>query len=98
MAHRADPVASSRMGTAGSARPERKEGIGDALLYATAAISYVAVSVYNKWLLDWIVGPLWCVLWVWGIPALWRFVHGRPVRPQRGPRVSKPGSEQDLPG
>jgi len=58
----------------------------DFLLYATAAISYISLSIYNKWLLDWIVGPLWLVAWVWGLPALWRLVRGRPVFPRRGPR------------
>jgi hypothetical protein len=58
----------------------------DFLLYAAAAISYISLSIYNKWLLDWIVGPLWLVAWVWGVPALWRLIRGKPVRPRRGPR------------
>ena len=33
----------------------------DVLLYASAAVSYIGLSIYNKWLLDWIVGPLWLV-------------------------------------
>jgi hypothetical protein len=28
---------------------------------------------------------LWLVAWVWGLPALWRFIRRQPVRPQRGP-------------
>jgi hypothetical protein len=56
----------------------------DAFLYAAAAVSYIGFSIYNKWLLDWIVGPLWLVAWVWGLPALVRFVRRQPVRPQRG--------------
>jgi hypothetical protein len=64
----------------------------DFLLYAGAAVSYIGLSIYNKWLLDWIVGPLWLVAWVWGLPALWRLVRGKPVRPQRGrtPGVGQP--------
>ena len=58
----------------------------DFFLYAAAAVSYIGCSIYNKWLLDWIVGPLWLVAWVWGLPALWRLLRGRPVRPQRGRR------------
>jgi hypothetical protein len=65
-------------------------------LYASAAVTYITLSIYNKWLLDWIVGPSWCVLWVWGIPALWRLLHHQPVRPQRGPRLPAPGSDEDL--
>ncbi len=56
----------------------------DVALYALAAISYISLAIYHKWLLDWIVGPLWCIAVVWGLPALWRLVRGQPVRPQRG--------------
>ena len=27
----------------------------DFLLYASAAITYIGLSIYNKWLLDWII-------------------------------------------
>jgi hypothetical protein len=57
----------------------------DFCLYASAAITYVSLSIYNKWLLDWIVGPFWLVAWVWGLPALYKLIRRRPVRPQRGP-------------
>jgi hypothetical protein len=56
----------------------------DFFLYFGAAVSYITLSIYFKWLLDWIVGPVWLVLWVWGLPALWRLAHHQPVRPQRG--------------
>ncbi len=55
----------------------------DVLLYAAAAVTYVGLAIYNKWLLDWIVGPLWLVAWVWGVPALYNLVRRRPVRPRR---------------
>jgi hypothetical protein len=64
----------------------------DAFLYAAAAVSYIGLSIYNKWLLDWIIGPLWLVAWVWGVPALVRLIRGQPVRPQRGPGRERPGS------
>jgi hypothetical protein len=66
--------------------PEHRvpEKFVDFCLYAAAAISYIGLSIYNKWLLDWVVGPLWLVAWVWGVPALWRLVRGQPIRPQRG--------------
>jgi hypothetical protein len=57
----------------------------DFLLYASAAVTYTTLSIYNKWLLDWIVGPLWLVAWVWGLPALVKLVRRQPVRPRRDP-------------
>ncbi len=57
----------------------------DVLLYVGAAVSYIGLSIYNLWLLAWIIGPLWLVAWVWGIPALWKLAHHQPVRPRRGP-------------
>ena len=57
----------------------------DFFLYASAAVTYITLSIYNKWLLDWIVGPLWLVALVWGLPALVKLVRRQPVRPRRGP-------------
>jgi hypothetical protein len=57
----------------------------DVLLYVSAGVTYIGFSIYNKWLLDWIVGPLWLVAWVWGLPALYNLVRRRPVRPRRDP-------------
>jgi hypothetical protein len=57
----------------------------DFFLYASAAITYISLSIYNKWLLDWIVGPFWLVAWVWGLPALYKLVRRQPIRPRRGP-------------
>ncbi len=56
----------------------------DFFLYAGAAVSYISLSIYIKWLLDWIVGPFWLVMWVWGIPALGAPPVRRPIaRPGR---------------
>jgi hypothetical protein len=57
----------------------------DFFLYASAAVTYITLSIYNKWLLDWIVGPLWLFAWVWGLPALVKLVRRQPIRPRRGP-------------
>jgi len=57
----------------------------DFFLYASAAVSYVSLAIYNKWLLDWIVGPFWLVAWVWGLPSLWKLVRREPIKPRRGP-------------
>lgn len=61
-----------------------RQSRSDAFLYLAAAVSYIAVSIYNKWLLDWVIGPLWLVAWVWGVPALGRLLRGRPVFPRSG--------------
>ena len=66
-------------------KPETPSKYVDFLLYAAAAVSYITLSIYNKWLLDWIVGPFWLVAWVWGLPALVKLVRRQPIRPQRGP-------------
>jgi hypothetical protein len=57
----------------------------DVILYATAAVTYIALSLWNKFFLNWIVGPLWLLIWVWGIPAFVRLCKRQPVFPQRGP-------------
>src|SRR5690348_13598699 len=64
---------------------DRRARYVDIFLYASAAISYVSLSIYNKWLLDWIVGPFWLVAWVWGLPALVKLARRQPVRPRRNP-------------
>jgi len=70
--------------------PRRSVNWLDVFLYASAAVTYVGLSIYNKWLLDWIVGPFWLVAWVWGLPALVKLIRRQPVRPRRG---AAPGSE-----
>ena len=73
-----------------SPAPDAPSKYIDFFLYASAAVTYVTLAIYNKWLLDWIVGPLWLVAWVWGLPALVRLIRRQPVRPQRGrPEVQK---------
>src|SRR3954466_3994714 len=61
----------------------------DFFLYASAAVTYIALSIYNKWLLDWIIGPFWLVAWGWGLPPLGKPGRRQPVRPQRG-RIEDP--------
>jgi len=83
------PPASSAPGSPSNSgiatKPGQPSKLVDFLLYAGAAISYIALAIYNKWLLDWIVGPFWLVAWVWGLPALVKLVRRQPVRPRRGP-------------
>jgi hypothetical protein len=81
-------VASRLVPSQGPAPRQLSPKVVDVFLYGAAAVSYIGLSIYHKWLLDWIIGPCWLVAWVWGVPALWRLVRGRPVRPQRGRRVN----------
>jgi hypothetical protein len=47
-------------------------GIGP-LLYAGAAVSYIALGVFvNDFMLSWVVGFAWLLLWVWALPAVVR--------------------------
>ncbi len=40
------------------------------LVYVLAGVSYVALGVFHKFLLNWIIGPVWLVTVVWAAPAL----------------------------
>jgi len=56
----------------------------DLYLYSAAAVSYVVLGLYNRWLLDWIIGPLWLVAWLQVVPALGRRLLRRPAVPPAG--------------
>jgi hypothetical protein len=83
------PVPSPEPTTPAPTRPTTKRfttaNYVDFFLYASAAVTYISLSIYNKWLLDWIVGPFWLVAWVWGLPALYKLIRRQPIRPRRGP-------------
>ncbi len=36
----------------------------EALFYVLAFVTYVAASIWQKFLLNWVVGPLWLIAWV----------------------------------
>jgi hypothetical protein len=38
-------------------------------LYVAASVTYVGLGMFHKWLLNWIIGPLWLIAWVWLVPA-----------------------------
>ena len=44
--------------------------------YTAAAVTYIALGIYHKWLLNWFVGPLWLVAFVVIGPALRARAHG----------------------
>lgn len=39
--------------------------------YLAAAVSYIVLGIFHKFLLNWIVGPLWLVAVVVVGPAVW---------------------------
>lgn len=53
------------------------------VLYVLAAATYIGFGVFHKWLLNWVVGPLWLVTWIWAVPVL-----VDRVRRQTGERAS----------
>ena len=50
------------------------------VLYASAGATYIGFAMFHKFLLNWIIGPLWLVAWVWLIPGLIEGVRRR-LRP-----------------
>jgi hypothetical protein len=54
--------------------------------YLLAGVTYIAFGVYHKWVLNWIVGPLWLVTVVVAGPWLVDRVRAR----FRGPRPADP--------
>jgi hypothetical protein len=45
--------------------------------YLAAAVTYIVVSIWHKFLLNWFVGPLWLVVWIVVGPAIWDRFRGR---------------------
>jgi hypothetical protein len=53
----------------------------EALLYLGAAVTYVVAGIWQKALLNWIVGPLWLVAFVELVPRLGHAIGARRRRP-----------------
>jgi hypothetical protein len=52
-------------------RRARRLGPGETVLwYGLAGVSYVGLSIFHKFLLNWLIGPLWLVAFVWLGPEL----------------------------
>jgi energy-converting hydrogenase Eha subunit G len=56
-----------RLDHRGSRRLSAREA---ALWYGLGGASSVALAIFHKWLLNWFVGPVWLVAFVWAGPAL----------------------------
>ncbi len=40
------------------------------VIYVVAGVAYVGLGMFHKFLLNWIIGPLWLIAWVWLVPVL----------------------------
>ncbi len=49
----------------------RLAGAEEVFWYLFAAVTYVVASIWQKFLLNWIIGPLWLVAVVVIGPAVW---------------------------
>ena len=88
------------MGSAGSAAPDgaaqdwgRQLGRGEKVLwYGLAGATYCGVAIFEKGILNWIVGPIWLVLFISAGPVLADRLRGRRPGPAAEP-TSEPASE-----
>ena len=48
-----------------TSRWRRLSGVETAVWYGLAGVTYVLASIWQKGLLNWIIGPLWLVAVVW---------------------------------
>ena len=39
-------------------------------LYVVSGVTYVALGMFHKFLLNWVIGPIWLVAWVWAVPEV----------------------------
>ena len=49
---------------------ERLTGAAEWFWYVAAAVGYVSFGIWHKWLLNWVVGPVWLVTVVCLGPAV----------------------------
>lgn len=52
----------------------------DGYVYAAAAVTYIVAGLAWKALLNWIVGPLWLLVFVWLVPPLLDRIGGTSTR------------------
>jgi hypothetical protein len=66
--HAADPPLSAPTGRPGD--PPWYTRRFELVLYVLAGVSYVVLGMYFKFLLNWIIGPLWLIAWIWVAPII----------------------------
>jgi tellurite resistance protein TehA-like permease len=49
-------------------------------IYIAAGLTYCVLGIFHKFLLNWIIGPLWLIAWVVLVPAV--IERLRPARPE----------------
>lgn len=62
--------------------------------YAFATLTYIGFGVFHKWLLNWIIGPVWLVAMVWVLPPLVDRLRGVPTRGEPSPMPSPPPANE----
>ena len=60
--------------------PDWYDRRAELVLYVVAGLTYVGLAMFHKFLLNWIIGPVWLVAWVWLAPALLERVRRRTRR------------------
>ena len=58
----------------------RLTGTEEWFWYLAAAVTYIAFGIWQKFFLNWFVGPLWLVAFVVIGPAVWDRLRGRTNR------------------
>jgi hypothetical protein len=67
------PPADASPRAAEHVRPNISRRVWEPALYAGAAVSYITIGVFvTEFVLSWVVGFAWLLLWVWGVPAFVR--------------------------
>lgn len=57
---------------------ERRLTRGETVLwYGLAGVTYIGAGIFQKGLLNWFVGPMWLVAFVWAGPALTDWFRAR---------------------
>jgi hypothetical protein len=64
--------------TGGAGNPSWYTRRVELVLYLLAGVTYVGFGMFHKFLLNWIIGPIWLVAWVWLVPELIDSIRRRP--------------------
>jgi hypothetical protein len=74
-------VSSAAVASPGPFRSRRLTGREEWFWYLFAAVTYIACGIWQKFLLNWFVGPAWLVAFVVFGPLVWDRIRGARRRP-----------------